>query len=166
MLSRPFARPTSKSSSLRSLAGSSFKKNNGVQPLLTPCRLPSYARRGSAVRSSARQGRGRWPPPAGRPTEDDPFSALAFQDHGHHTSARVTYFRVYSGQSSRPGLASSRQHAGAPIGSGRILMMHTFQPPRWVPLRCRLGEIAAAVGINHVRTGDPVRGRTRRSSSR
>jgi elongation factor G len=136
------------------LAGSSFK-NKGVQPLLdavidylpSPLEVPPV----EGVEPVKGEDDGR--PASRRPTEDDPFSALAFKIMADPYVGKLTYFRVYSGKL-EAGSRILNVSTGRTERVGRILMMHANHREE-VPT-VSAGEIAAAVGIKQVRTGDTL----------
>jgi elongation factor G len=136
------------------LAGSSFK-NKGVQPLLdaviaylpSPLEVPPV----EGVEPVKGEDEGR--PASRRPTEDDPFSALAFKIMADPYVGKLTYFRVYSGKV-EAGSRILNVSTGRTERVGRILMMHANHREE-VP-SISAGEIAAAVGIKQVRTGDTL----------
>jgi elongation factor G len=136
------------------LAGSSFK-NKGVQPLLdavidylpSPLEVPPV----EGVEPVKGEDEGR--PASRRPTEDDPFSALAFKIMADPYVGKLTYFRVYSGKV-EAGSRILNVSTGRTERVGRILMMHANHREE-VPM-VSAGEIAAAVGIKQVRTGDTL----------
>jgi elongation factor G len=136
------------------LAGSSFK-NKGVQPLLdavidylpSPLEVPPV----EGVEPVKGEDDGR--PASRRPTEDDPFSALAFKIMADPYVGKLTYFRVYSGKV-EAGSRILNVSTGRTERVGRILMMHANHREE-VP-SISAGEIAAAVGIKQVRTGDTL----------
>ncbi len=136
------------------LAGSSFK-NKGVQPLLdavidylpSPLEVPPV----EGVEPVKGEDEGR--PASRRPTEDDPFSALAFKIMADPYVGKLTYFRVYSGKV-EAGSRILNVSTGRTERVGRILMMHANHREE-IPT-VSAGEIAAAVGIKQVRTGDTL----------
>src|SRR3989440_1500837 len=136
------------------LCGSSFK-NKGVQPLLdavidylpSPLEVPPV----EGVEPVKGEDEGR--PASRRPTEDDPFSALAFKIMADPYVGKLTYFRVYSGKV-EAGSRILNVSTGRTERVGRILMMHANHREE-VP-SVSAGEIAAAVGIKQVRTGDTL----------
>jgi elongation factor G len=91
---------------------------------------------------------------AERPAEDDaPFSALAFKIATDPFVGNLTFFRVYSG------VLNSGDTIYNPIKGkreriGRILQMHSND--REEVKEVRAGDIAAAVGLKDVTTGDTL----------
>ena len=135
------------------LCGSSFK-NKGVQPLLDAviAYLPSPLEVPPLVGiEPTKDGEGR---EATRPADDDaPFAALAFKIMADPFVGKLTYFRVYSGK-----LAAGSKVLNVSTGHteriGRILMMHAND--REEVGEVYAGDIAAAVGIKQVTTGDTL----------
>jgi elongation factor G len=136
------------------LCGSSFK-NKGVQPLLdavidylpSPLEVPPV----EGIEPIKGEAEGR--PASRRPTAEDPFSALAFKIMADPYVGKLTYFRVYSGKL-EAGSRILNVSTGRTERVGRILMMHANHREE-VPT-VSAGEIAAAVGIKQVRTGDTL----------
>lgn len=86
-------------------------------------------------------------------SDDEPFSALAFKIATDPFVGTLTYFRVYSG------VLSSGDTVYNPIKDkneriGRILQMHANS--REEIKEVRAGDIAAAVGLKNVTTGDTL----------
>ena len=136
------------------LCGSSFK-NKGVQPLLdavvdylpSPLDVPPV--HGIEPVRGDPEGRD-----ATRAADDSaPFSALAFKIMADPFVGKLTYFRVYSGK-----LESGARVLNASTGRteriGRILIMHAND--RADASEVFAGDIAAAVGIKQVTTGDTL----------
>ncbi len=137
------------------LCGSSFK-NKGVQPLLdavvdylpSPLEVPPVE---GLEPDKASENGGRH---AHRDASDDePFAALAFKIMADPYVGKLTYFRVYSGK-----LAAGSRVLNVSTGRtervGRILMMHANERQELEEVYA--GDIAAAVGIKHVATGDTL----------
>ena len=85
--------------------------------------------------------------------DDEPFAALAFKIATDPFVGSLTFFRVYSG------VLSSGDTIFNPIKSrkeriGRILQMHSND--RKEIKEVRAGDIAAAVGLKDVTTGDTL----------
>jgi len=91
---------------------------------------------------------------ASRPSDDDaPFAALAFKIATDPFVGTLTFFRVYSG------VLNSGDTVFNPVKSkreriGRILQMHSNS--REEIKEVRAGDIAAAVGLKDVTTGDTL----------
>ena len=131
------------------LAGSAFK-NRGVQAMLdavieylpSPVDVP-------AIAGSDEQDR----PIERHPADSDPFSALAFKIMTDPFVGQLTFFRVYSG------VVNSGDTVYNPTKSqkerlGRILQMHANE--RKEIKEVYAGDIAAAVGLKGVTTGDTL----------
>jgi elongation factor G len=137
------------------LCGSSFK-NKGVQPLLDavidylpgPLDVPPVE--GLEPDKGSQTGEREATREAG---DDQPFAALAFKIMADPFVGKLTYFRVYSGK-----LAAGSRVLNVSTGRservGRILMMHAND--REEVQEVYAGDIAAAVGIKQVRTGDTL----------
>jgi elongation factor G len=137
------------------LCGSSFK-NKGVQPLLdavidylpSPRDVPPVEGV-EPDKSSDNGGRS-----AHRDASDEePFSALAFKIMADPYVGKLTYFRVYSGRL-EAGSRVLNVSTGRTERIGRILMMHAND--REEVKEVYAGDIAAAVGIKQVSTGDTL----------
>src|ERR1700732_761291 len=136
------------------LCGSSFK-NKGVQPLLdavidylpSPLDVPPVT--GTELIKGQENERD-----AVRQAEDsEPFAALAFKIAADPYVGKLTYFRVYSGRLSA-GSRVLNVSSGRTERIGRILMMHANE--REEVGEVYAGDIAAAVGIKQVMTGDTL----------
>ena len=131
------------------MCGSAFK-NKGVQALLdaivefmpSPVQMPPV------------KGLGEDGGPATRTAADDaPFAALAFKILNDPFVGNLTFFRVYSG------VLNSGDSVYVPTKSkteriGRLLQMHASE--RTEIKEVRAGDIAAAVGLKDVTTGDTL----------
>ena len=132
------------------LCGSSFK-NKGVQPLLdavvdflpSPLDVPAII--GTNPETGEEEIR--------KSDESAPFAALAFKIMADPYVGKLTFFRVYSGT-----LTSGSYIYNAVKGKkeriGRILRMHANH--REEVEEVHAGDIAAAVGIKDVSTGDTL----------
>jgi elongation factor G len=131
------------------LAGSAFK-NRGVQAMLdavieylpSPVDVPAIA--GTDEEDN---------PIERHPTDEDPFSALAFKIMTDPFVGQLTFFRVYSG------VVNSGDTVYNPTKTqkerlGRILQMHANE--RKEIKEVYAGDIAAAVGLKGVTTGDTL----------
>jgi elongation factor G len=137
------------------LCGSSFK-NKGVQPLLdavidylpSPLDVPPVE--GIEPDKSSDNG-GR--PGVRHASDDEPFAALVHKIMADPYVGKLTYFRVYSGR-----LAAGSRVLNVSTGRtervGRILMMHANEREELQEVYA--GDIAAAVGIKQVVTGDTL----------
>ena len=87
------------------------------------------------------------------PSDDEPFSALAFKVMTDPFVGRLTFFRVYSGHlSSGSYILNSTKDSKERIG--RILQMHANN--RTEISDVYTGDIAAAVGLKNTTTGDSL----------
>jgi elongation factor G len=133
--------------------GSAFK-NKGVQPLLdavvdylpSPLDVPPVegiveARNGD-ITEEVRNA-----------SDDEPFAALAFKIAADPFVGKLTYFRVYSGRLSA-GSRILNVTSGKSERVGRILMMHANDREELEEVYA--GDIAAAVGIKQIVTGDTL----------
>jgi elongation factor G len=130
--------------------GSAFK-NKGVQRLLdgvldylpSPLDVPSVT--GIVPDTDEEEQRAA--------DEDAPFSAIAFKIMTDPYVGKLTFFRVYSGS-----LDKGSQVLNATTGKrdriGRILLMHANS--REDVDKVRAGDIAAAVGLKEIHTGDTL----------
>ena len=133
--------------------GSAFK-NKGVQPLLdavvdylpSPLDVPPVegiveARNGD-ITEEVRNA-----------SDEEPFAALAFKIAADPFVGKLTYFRVYSGRLSA-GSRILNVSSGKTERVGRILMMHANDREELEEVYA--GDIAAAVGIKQIVTGDTL----------
>ncbi|MES2264937.1 MAG: elongation factor G [Pseudomonadota bacterium] len=131
------------------LAGSAFK-NRGVQAMLdavieylpSPLDVPAIAGHDEHDNEIERH-----------PSDADPFAALAFKIMTDPFVGQLTFFRVYSG------VVNSGDSVYNPTKSqkerlGRILQMHANE--RKEIKEVYAGDIAAAVGLKAVTTGDTL----------
>ncbi|MEX0639159.1 MAG: elongation factor G, partial [Balneolaceae bacterium] len=86
-----------------------------------------------------------------KPSVDEPFSALAFKIMSDPYVGKLTFFRVYSGQLEK-GSYILNTTTGKKERIGRLLEMHA-NDKKDIDI-VRAGDIAAAVGVKDVRTGD------------
>jgi len=87
------------------------------------------------------------------PSDDEPFSALAFKVMTDPFVGRLTFFRVYSGSlTSGSYVMNSTKEEKERIG--RILLMHANT--RTEISEVYTGDIAAAVGLKNTTTGDTL----------
>ncbi len=131
------------------LCGTAFK-NKGVQALLdaviqlmpSPVDVPAI----KGINEDETEG-------LRKSSDDEPFAALAFKIATDPFVGTLTFFRVYSG------VLSSGDSVYNPVKSkkeriGRILQMHSNS--REEIKEVRAGDIAAAVGLKDVTTGDTL----------
>ncbi len=131
------------------MCGSAFK-NKGVQALLdaviefmpSPPEMPD-------VKGTSTDGS----PSTRKANDDDPFAALAFKILNDPFVGNLTFFRVYSGT------LTSGDTVYVPTKDkkeriGRLLQMHASE--RTEIKEVRAGDIAAAVGLKDVITGDTL----------
>jgi len=131
------------------LCGSAFK-NKGVQALLdavvqylpSPVDVPAIKGHDEQDHEIERH-----------PGDDEPFSALAFKIMTDPFVGQLTFFRVYSG------VVNSGDTVYSPVKGkkerlGRILQMHANE--RKEIKEVYAGDIAAAVGLKDVTTGDTL----------
>jgi elongation factor G len=138
------------------LCGSSFK-NKGVQPLLdavldylpSPLDVPAV----DGLEPAKGSSNGDEQPATRHASDEEPFAALAFKIMADPYVGKLTYFRVYSGK-----LAAGSRVLNVSTGRteriGRILMMHANEREELQEVYA--GDIAAAVGIKQVVTGDTL----------
>jgi elongation factor G len=86
-------------------------------------------------------------------SDDEPFAALAFKIMADPFVGKLTYFRTYSGKLSA-GSRILNVSTGKTERVGRILMMHANDREEVDEIYA--GDIAAAVGIKQVVTGDTL----------
>jgi len=131
------------------LCGSAFK-NKGVQAMLdavidylpSPVEVPAVTGENDSGKADSRKS-----------GDDEPFSALAFKIMTDPYVGQLTFIRVYSGvlTSGDTVLTSAR---GRKERIGRLLQMHANQ--REEIKEVRAGDIAAAVGLKDVTTGETL----------
>lgn len=131
------------------LCGTAFK-NKGIQPLLdavidflpSPVDLPPV--KGINPNTGEEVER--------KPSDDEPFCALAFKVMADPYAGQLTYFRVYSGVI-KAGQTVYISNKGKKERIGRLLRMHANQREEITEVYA--GDIAAAVGIDAT-TGDTL----------
>ncbi|MCH7981528.1 MAG: elongation factor G [Proteobacteria bacterium] len=140
---------TLKSEIVVALCGSAFK-NKGVQALLDavidymPAPNDVSAIKGVDFNGNEVER---------RPNDEDPFVALAFKIATDPFVGSLTFFRVYSGVLNS-GDTIMNAARGKKERMGRILQMHSND--RKEIKEVRAGDIAAAVGLKDVTTGDTL----------
>jgi len=132
------------------VCGSAFK-NKGVQPLLDAVvdYLPSPLDIPSTMANDPKTG-----DLLERPANDDaPFSALVFKIMTDPFVGQLAFIRVYSG-AMKTGDTVLNTTRGQRERIGRLLKMHANK--REEIKEVWAGDIAAAVGLKHVTTGDTI----------
>jgi elongation factor G len=132
------------------LNGSAFK-NKGVQPLLdsivwylpAPVDLPPIE--GTNVKGDETVER--------KPSDNEPFSALAFKIMTDPHVGKLTYFRVYSGTLDK-GAQVLNARTGNKERIGRLLEMHAND--RQDVDTIYAGDIIAGIGMKNTKTGDTL----------
>ncbi len=125
-------------------------KNKGVQPLLdavvdylpSPIEVPAvtgHTKKGEEVTRE--------------PTNDEPFSALAFKVVADPYVGRLVYFRVYSGVAKQGAMVLNSTRDGRER-LGRILKMHSNRREELTEIEA--GQIAATVALKNTFTGDTL----------
>jgi elongation factor G len=150
MIRRALRKATLEIAATPVLLGSAFK-NKGVQPLLdavvdylpSPLDVPPV--HGVDPRTESELSR--------RPSEDEPFSALAFKVMSDPYVGKLTYFRVYSGKI-KQGDRVLNVTTGRSERIGRLLQMHANHREEREEIGA--GEIVAAVGLKATTTGDTL----------
>ena len=87
------------------------------------------------------------------PNDDDPFTSLAFKIMADPFVGKLTYFRVYSGKL-EAGSKILNVSTGRQERVGRLLVMHANDREEVDTVYA--GDIAAAVGIKQIVTGDTL----------
>jgi len=132
------------------LCGSAFK-NKAVQPLMDAIvdYLPSPLDIGAVTGADPRTGESL----IREPSDDAPFSALAFKIMSDPYVGKLTFFRVYSGTAEKGSsvLNASRDRRER---IGRVLRMHANH--REDVEKVCTGDIVAAVGLGDTGTGDTL----------
>ncbi len=132
------------------LGGTAFK-NKGVQKLLDavvaylPAPIDVAAVKGVNPKTLKHEQRS--------PSDDEPFAALAFKIMTDPYVGKLTFFRVYSGTlKAGTYVYNSTKEKGERLG--RVVEMHANKREDREEIYC--GEIAAAVGLKNVHTGDTL----------
>jgi elongation factor G len=132
------------------LCGAAFK-NKGIQQLLdaivaylpSPLDIPPV----KGIVGAGKQ------PPVRHASDDEPFSALVFKIMTDPFVGNLAFFRVYSGQlKSGSSVFNSTRESTERVG--RLLKMHANKREEIKEVYC--GDIAAAVGLKNVSTGDTI----------
>ncbi|AXE30283.1 elongation factor G [Chromobacterium phragmitis] len=130
------------------LCGSAFK-NKGVQRMLdaviellpSPTEVPSIKGETDGVEAERHA------------SDDEPFSALAFKLMNDPYVGQLTFFRVYSGVV-KSGDTVLNSVKGKKERIGRIVQMHANDRKEIEEVRA--GDIAAAIGLKEVTTGETL----------
>nr|PZN39519.1 MAG: elongation factor G [Pseudomonadota bacterium] len=132
------------------LCGTAFK-NKGVQPLLDAVvdYLPSPVDRGAIKGIDVNTEE----PIERKPSDDEPFSMLAFKIMDDPFVGTITFCRVYSGKvESGTSILNSTRDKKERVG--RMLLMHANN--REDIKEAYAGDIVALAGLKEVRTGDTL----------
>ena len=132
------------------VCGSSYR-NKGVQKLLdavvdympAPTDIPAI--KGVNPKTDEEEDR--------KPSDDEPFSALAFKIMTDPSVGRLSFFRVYSG-TLNPGSAVLNATKNKRERVGRLLQMHANHREDLETVYA--GDIAAVVGLKNTTTGDTL----------
>jgi elongation factor G len=132
------------------LCGSAFK-NKGIQQLLdaivtylpSPLDVPPVT---GVAENGAK-------PPVRNASDEEPFSGLIFKIMTDPFVGHLAFFRVYSGQL-KSGTAVYNSTRDSAERVGRLLKMHANKREEIKDVYC--GDIAAAVGLKNVSTGDTI----------
>jgi elongation factor G len=133
------------------LNGSAFK-NKGVQPMLdavidflpSPADLPPT----QGTKPGKEEVLER------KPSDDEPFSALAFKIMTDPYVGKLIYLRVYSGTLDKGDTVLNTTRGMRKERLGRLLLMHANNREDLDTIRT--GDIIAAVGLKQVTTGDTL----------
>ena len=131
--------------------GSAFK-NKGIQQLLDGVvgLLPAPNEIPPIISAKTEDGA---EPERREPTDEAPFSALAFKIVADKHAGKLTYIRIYSGT-----LTAGQNVWNSTLGKeqriGRILRMHANHSVQLET--AQTGDIVAVVGLAHTRTGDTI----------
>ncbi|RMH49686.1 MAG: elongation factor G, partial [Alphaproteobacteria bacterium] len=135
------------------LAGSAFK-NKGVQPLLnavidylpSPLDIPAYVGFRPGDETETRNVER-------HPSDDEPFSALAFKIMNDPFVGSLTFTRIYSG-TLKKGESVMNSTKGKRERIGRMMMMHSNN--REEIEEAYAGDIIALAGLKETTTGDTL----------
>ncbi len=131
--------------------GSAYK-NKGIQPMLDAviAYLPNPMDVGSIKGSDASDAEKEL---TRKPSQDEPFSALAFKVAVHPFFGKLTYVRVYSG-SVESGAQVSNSTKGKKERIGKLFQMHSNKEQ---PVdKASAGHIYAFIGLKETTTGDTL----------
>jgi elongation factor G len=133
------------------LCGSAFK-NKGVQPMLDavvrylPSPLDIEAIEGHSVKDESEVV-------VRKPSDDEPFSALAFKIMSDPHLGKLTYIRLYSG-TLKTGTAVLNSTKGRKERIGKIYQMHANKREEIDSIGA--GQIVAVMGLKGTTTGDTL----------
>ena len=132
------------------LCGSAFK-NKGIQQLLDA--IVAYLPSPLDVPPVTGVADGGGTPPVRKASDAEPFSGLVFKIMTDPFVGHLAFFRVYSGQlKSGTSVYNSTRNSVERVG--RLLKMHANKREEIKDVYC--GDIAAAVGLKSVSTGDTI----------
>ena len=132
------------------LCGASFK-NKGVQPLLDavidylPSPIDVWSVDGIDPKNEEKK--------SFHTGDDQPFSALAFKIMNDPYVGKLTFFRIYSGIAEK-GMTVYNPRTRRTERLGRLVQMHANNREDRDEIFC--GDIAAAVGLRNITTGDTL----------
>ena len=137
------------------LCGTSFK-NKGVQPLLdaivdflpSPLDLPPVV--GALTKKEQEEGK---EPPVRKPSDDEPFAALAFKIVSDKMMGKLVYARIYSGKL-ETGATVWNMGRDQEQRVARLVRMHAKKQEALQ--EAYAGDIVALVGLARTRTGDTL----------
>jgi elongation factor G len=132
------------------LCGAAFK-NKGIQQLLDA--IVEYLPSPLDVPAVHGIVRGDEKPPVRKASDEEPFSGLVFKIMTDPFVGQLAFFRVYSGQL-QTGMSIYNSTKDATERVGRLLKMHANK--REEIKEVYAGDIAAAVGLKNVATGDTI----------
>ncbi|HEY6221179.1 MAG TPA: elongation factor G [Candidatus Eisenbacteria bacterium] len=132
------------------LGGTAFK-NKGIQKLLDA--VVAYLPAPADMPPVKGMNPDTMEPEERKASDEEPFAALAFKIMTDPYVGKLTFFRVYSGKI-RPGMHIYNANKEKGERLGRVVEMHANKREEREEVFC--GEIAAAVGLKNVHTGDTL----------
>jgi len=132
------------------LGGTAFK-NKGIQKLLDA--VVAYLPAPADMPPVKGLNPDTMEPEERKASDEEPFAALAFKIMTDPYVGKLTFFRVYSGKI-RPGMHIYNANKEKGERLGRVVEMHANKREEREEVFC--GEIAAAVGLKNVHTGDTL----------
>jgi elongation factor G len=132
------------------LGGTAFK-NKGIQKLLDA--VVAYLPAPADMPPVKGLNPDTMEPEERKASDEEPFAALAFKIMTDPYVGKLTFFRVYSGKIS-PGMHIYNANKEKGERLGRVVEMHANKREEREEVFC--GEIAAAVGLKNVHTGDTL----------